>query len=505
MAYNHISRQNLRDIAYTIQDYSETLETRAFTNLLLQLTQEAPAQIKIDIARGFLIFGIESNIEGLIKTLEELKIDPMSFEADQRLLDLCEFYDFLQEYSISEEIFNLSWNREELQQRTYQLIKQVVQSDSEIAKLESSVPNLETLKAYIDDVIQNYKKEEEKRWFINPDRHKTINFMQFVQANCQDSDLFDQYEEIEEKSETINSEAQDQIEMDIHLGLLLFVAMHIESKHALLPPGGGMLNTGSWFYKEVLSLLDVKESADLPFHHRIELLQQLLMFIYSVPMTKENETIISLENLKDFTREINGFIDTLRIQARTQPVFNQVSQVTANQTQYVTPYVGRWLMIAPVVNTLVSFGMWSACAPAARLVLLMYSNNASDQLYRALISRESSELSKTMVRLYSKIIRDFSHAIASGLTGFTRIILKAGSEGKKELYNYMMPEDKKLFERWVNKLLFELPKDIMPELEKKRIEYVLGLKPGQKLQLEHEDDLIEAAIPASPTLNFNNL
>lgn len=500
MAYLYLTRDDLRTIAYTIQDYSRSQETIAFTNLLLKLTPEDASKIKIDIARGFLIFALEKNVEGIVGVLNESKIYPDSFEMDQRLLDLCEFYDFLKQDTIPEEIFNLTWNQDTLLDDTYKMIKEIVQEDSEIETLESAVPDLEVLRAYIVNVIQNYKEEEKKRWFVNSDRHKAIKLMQFVHANCQNRELLDLSEEKEENNQ------DNQIEMETHLGLLLFIAIQIESKQWVLPAEGSLLNKGSWFYKEVLSLLGIKKTTELPFCHRIDLLQQFLQFICSVTLSNETDKIISGQEINDVITEIYSFVKTLRSQEKLVPkLLGHISQFTAHQTEEVTPYAGRWLMVAPVVNTLVSYGMWGPCAPAVHLVLFMYSNKASDKLYRVLISEASNDHLKTMVRLYSKAVKEFSKTVAKGVEGFTRVVLNAGSEGRKELYNFMKPEDKKLFERWVNRLLNGLPPGILPDVEIKRIEYVLGLKRGQTFQLESDEDWIDTVAPASPSLNFKRL
>ncbi len=297
MPYISVSRETLRLIAEKIK-LIEDSESLGFSNLLLQLTQN---ESLLSAARGLLIFGIQRAIPGLTEVLAQLQINPAAFEYNQRLLDLDEFYNHLQTKFTFEDTRDLPWSKQELENLTLEIFKNILKEDPKLARLKSIIPSLEKLQDYTKKLPAKYNKLTESRWFGNQDRAETIKFLQLIETCSVDSSIIE----------------SDRLERQIRLASLIFVAMHIDAQGWILSSKGGMLNEGSTLYKECLALLNITELSELHLSFRIKLLNQLLDFIINVIEHYTTDRLISRENLQAIKLEIETFISNLKTPANT--------------------------------------------------------------------------------------------------------------------------------------------------------------------------------------------
>ncbi len=466
MPYNPIPSETLALLANKIPTYSaEDDASQAFLELLRRCTWP---DVKPEVARGLLVLGIDLEISGLSEAMDDLSLN--SFDSEQRLMDLYAFYEYLQ---TAKELPERFWNKKDLLNFTRMLLKNIVKWDTNLSSLKSSIPDNEVLKGYFDDLLAEYKEEEDKRWFDNPDRHATKQFIQLVHKFCHVGEYV----------------ATDRKEMDIRLATLLFVATYIHNQYWVLSPGGGLITSGSMLYKECMRLLNVEDISELSVARRVALFNELLEFLYQIPLEDEVIAIIPQKDVQALVEKIGEFRDKLLKQLNIDQTVNQTSTLVASKTQTATPYFMRAAFFAANAVRAISVGLAPVTAVSIQLVFFVCSNKLSNTLYQALISSGSDDFSRRMVFLYSNLINKFSNAVGCGAASFHRMVISTQREGYKELTSKLQPQDEELFINWVNTLL-KLPQDILPQKEKEAIRYVLGLGHDELLKASDDETLV---------------
>lgn len=395
---------------------------------------------------------------------ELLGISPENYlNDDQRLIYLNKFYWYMKK--------NMKEDTEFLKNIKARLANVKEREMKRIGVLAEGTPALNVLQKNIANLSQEYEEAATFRWYRNPKRFKSLKFIDFINQTC------DELYHEGSFGKNANSFPVDFAYLqscNVRVGAILFVLLSINDEYKsykFLSPERSKL------FKECLTAINVKSLQKISREKRIEWLRALSTHINILKLNKlaYRELAEKWEkagiDVEKFLTKIEAYINQQEVK-KAKPTW---SRTIANYlvrcgiglaaAQYTAD------LVLPAISTTVIGGL---SGPIGMVVYLTGGTLLMTQLGRLVGDNLVPQgVSYLFAWLLDKVGATITNATADAAT----ITVSITKEGLNALRGYptLKPEDKEFIQDWIDTLL-ELPNDIMPEMEKDQIRYVLGVK-----------------------------